>query len=177
MKGIILCIIICLMGYYSNAQTIEIDKSFSSIQEKIILDFFDAMEFAGYSTSDTIYIGENKRNLKYNGYYISGFGCDINYIFIRKDINRGIFLKVLAHEYVHYLQHIRGDLNIYSDLVMTWKRKNLIEYITGVEYDEREWEKEAYHNQIFFIKIYHAYKKYLKRRTKIDYWMFGYNKS
>lgn len=65
------------------------------------------------------------------------------YLFI-SDLDREDAIRVICHEIVHVQQYISGDL-VYQDGILIWKGQNVD--LQRVEYEEREWEVDAFRKE------------------------------
>lgn len=65
------------------------------------------------------------------------------YLFI-SDLDREDAIRVICHEIVHVQQYISGDL-VYQDDILIWKGQNVD--LQRVEYQEREWEIDAFRKE------------------------------
>lgn len=65
------------------------------------------------------------------------------YLFI-SDLDREDAIRVISHEIIHIQQYISGDL-VYDENGLFWKGQNID--LEKVEYQEREWEIEAFRKE------------------------------
>ena len=64
-------------------------------------------------------------------------------IYTKESLSRGTAIKILAHELIHLQQYKSGKLKKLVGKSVEWNGE-LIEDITLIPYNEREWEKEAF---------------------------------
>ena len=64
-------------------------------------------------------------------------------IYTKESLGRGTAIKILAHELIHLHQYRSGKIKRVGTKGVEWDGE-LIEDITTIPYNEREWEKEAF---------------------------------
>ena len=64
-------------------------------------------------------------------------------IYTKESLGRGTAIKILAHELIHLEQYKSGKIKRVGTKGVEWDGE-LIEDITTIPYNEREWEKEAF---------------------------------
>ena len=64
-------------------------------------------------------------------------------IYTKESLGRGTAIKILAHELIHLEQYRSGKIKKLGNGSIEWNGE-LIEDITTIPYNEREWEKEAF---------------------------------
>ena len=64
-------------------------------------------------------------------------------IYTRESLGRGTAIKILAHELIHLQQYRSRKLIKLEGKNVEWDG-NIINDITSIPYEEREWEKEAF---------------------------------
>jgi hypothetical protein len=64
-------------------------------------------------------------------------------IYTKESLGRGTAIKILAHELIHLEQYRSGKIKRVGTKGVEWDGE-LIEDITLIPYNEREWEKEAF---------------------------------
>jgi hypothetical protein len=64
-------------------------------------------------------------------------------IYTKESLGRGTAIKILAHELIHLEQYRSGKIKRIGTKGVEWNGE-LIEDITTIPYNEREWEKEAF---------------------------------
>lgn len=64
-------------------------------------------------------------------------------IYTKESLGRGTAIKILAHELIHLEQYRSGKIKRVGTKGVYWDGE-LIEDITTIPYNEREWEKEAF---------------------------------
>jgi hypothetical protein len=64
-------------------------------------------------------------------------------IYTKESLNRYSAIKILAHELIHLEQYRSGKIKKLGNGSIEWNGE-LIEDITTIPYNEREWEKEAF---------------------------------
>ena len=64
-------------------------------------------------------------------------------IYTKESLSRGTAIKILAHELIHLEQYKSGKIKRVGTKGVEWDGE-LIEDITTIPYNEREWEKEAF---------------------------------
>ena len=64
-------------------------------------------------------------------------------IYTKESLNRYTAIKILAHELIHLEQYRSGKIKRVGTKGVEWDGE-LIEDITTIPYNEREWEKEAF---------------------------------
>jgi len=64
-------------------------------------------------------------------------------IYTKESLSRGTAIRILAHELIHLEQYRSGKIKKLGNGSIEWNGE-LIEDITTIPYNEREWEKEAF---------------------------------
>lgn len=76
-------------------------------------------------------------------------------LYIKEDVSS--IQYIICHEMVHLQQYERGDLQLSSDLkTISWKGQT---YSNQCDYEDREWEQEAFSKEGALWKKYKRFKK------------------
>jgi len=132
-------------------------KSYSSINSNYIQNFvesktyldtivmvgLDKLGIGGYS----VHIRPQEASIKIDDEFSTeAFIIGNEYqsvIYTRESLGRGTAIKILAHELIHLQQYRSRKLIKLEGKNVEWDG-NIINDITSIPYNEREWEKEAF---------------------------------
>jgi len=86
------------------------------------------------------------------------------HIRIHEDLSKRLQEITLAHEMVHAMQYISGDLIRHGEGHIYWKGQHYSN-LKWLKYQDRGWEKDAFHKE---TQLYKAFRKYLKHRENMS---------
>ena len=114
-----------------------------SYLDTIVMVGLDKLGIGGYS----VHIRPQQGSIKIDDEYSTEafiIGNVFNsVIYTKESLTRGTAIKILAHELIHLQQYKSGKLAKLEGRNVQWNG-NIINDITSIPYNEREWEKEAF---------------------------------
>ena len=111
--------------------------------DTIVMVGLDRLGIGGYSVQIRPQQGTVKIDDEYSTEAFILGNENQSVIYTKESLGRGTAIKILAHELIHLEQYKSGKIKRVGTKGVEWDGE-LIEDITTIPYNEREWEKEAF---------------------------------
>ena len=111
--------------------------------DTIVMVGLDKLGIGGYSVQIRPQQGTVKIDDEYSTEAFILGNENQSVIYTKESLGRGTAIKILAHELIHLEQYKSGKIKRVGTKGVEWDGE-LIEDITTIPYNEREWEKEAF---------------------------------
>lgn len=126
-----------------NANYVQNNVQSKTYLDTIVMVGLDKLGIGGYSVLIRPQEGSIKIDDEYSTEAFIIGNAFQSVIYTKESLSRGTAIKILAHELIHLQQYKSGKLVKLEGANVQWNG-NIINDITSIPYNEREWEKEAF---------------------------------